>query len=123
MPVRALPKTVREAWGEEVAETFVSWIEDVLGESMIAVVAAQLEMDPRELARESLRTYLNQRLQRVRTDIDRLCGKYGVKSSDEMEALYKEDRLPEQETWEDFFTLDHLEARRDQLSELLETVR
>lgn len=128
MLMPALPKTVREAWGEEVAEAFVGWIDNVLGDALlgdalIAAVAAELAMEPRQLARDSLKAYLNQTLQHARVEIERLCDKYGVTSSEEMEARYKAGELPEEGTWEDFFTLDHLEAKRDKLNELLETVQ
>ncbi len=49
-----------------------------------------------------------------------LCNEYGVQSAEEMEARYREGTLPEAGTWEDFFRLDHLEARRDELLSLLQ---
>ena len=48
-----------------------------------------------------------------------LCRKYGVRDAAEMEACYRESTLPEAGTWEDFFRLDHLEAGRDELLNLL----
>jgi len=76
-------------------------------------------MSEQELERESLRVYLQQRLREVQADIVHLCNKYGVRSAEGMEALYRNGTLPEAGTWEDFFRLDHLEARRDELLGLL----
>jgi len=84
------------------------------------ILAARLNMSERELERESLHVYLQHRLREVQADIVHLCNKYGVQSSEGMEARYQEGTLPEAGTWEDFFRLDHLEARRDELIGLLE---
>jgi hypothetical protein len=83
-------------------------------------LAARLNMSEQELERESLRPYLQYQLREVRADIAQLCNKYGVQSAADMETRYREDTLPEAETWEDFFRLDHLEARRDELLSLLQ---
>jgi len=83
-------------------------------------LAARLNISEQELERESLRAYLQQRLREVRADIAQLCNKYGVQSAVEMEARYRDGTLPEAGTWEDFFRLDHLEARRDELLSLLQ---
>ncbi|MBC8449150.1 MAG: hypothetical protein H8D78_15500 [Chloroflexi bacterium] len=84
-----------------------------------ASLATRLKMSKQELERESLRVYLQYRLREVQADIVNLCRKYGVRDAAEMEARYREGTLPEAGTWEDFFQLDHLEARRDELLSLL----
>jgi len=56
----------------------------------------------------------------VQADIVSLCHKYGVADAAEMETRYREGTLPEAGTWEDFFRLDHLEARRNELLSLLQ---
>ena len=84
------------------------------------VLAARLNISERELERESLRVYLQQRLREVRADIVHLGNKYGVQSAAEMEVRYRDGTLPEAGTWEDFFRLDHLEAKRDELLGLLQ---
>jgi len=83
-------------------------------------LAAKLNMSAQELERESLRTYLQQRLREVQSDIVHMCNKYGVQNAAEMEAHYRDGTLPEAGTWEDFFRLDHLEAKRDELLNLLQ---
>jgi hypothetical protein len=83
-------------------------------------LAARLNMSEQELEHESLQVYLQHRLRNVQADIVRLCNKYGVRNAAEMEARYRESTLPEAGTWEDFFRLDHLEARRDELLSLLQ---
>ena len=82
-------------------------------------LAARLKMSKQELERESLRVYLQHRLREVQADIVNLCHKYGVRDAAEKEARYREGTLPEAGTWEDFFRLDHLEAKRGELLNLL----
>lgn len=84
------------------------------------VLAARLNISEQELERESLRVYLQQCLREVRADIVHLGNKYGVQSAAEMEVRYRDGTLPEAGTWEDFFRLDHLEAKRDELLSLLQ---
>lgn len=84
-----------------------------------ATLAARLNMSEQELERESLRAYLQQRLREVRAEIVKLCNEYGVQSAAEMEARYRDGTLPEAGTWEDYFRLDHLEAKRDELVGML----
>ncbi len=83
-------------------------------------LAARLNISERELERESLRVYLQQCLREVRADIVHLGNEYGVQSAAEMEVRYRDGTLPEVGTWEDFFRLDHLEAKRDELLGLLQ---
>ncbi len=84
-----------------------------------ATFAARLNMSERELERESLRVYLQQRLREVQAEIVKLCNEYGVQSAADMEARYRDGTLPEAGTWEDYFRLDHLEAKRDELAGML----
>ncbi len=83
-------------------------------------VAVKLRISPRELERESLRLFLRQRLRLVESELLRLASKYGVKSVVELDRLIQEGRLHEEETFEDYFEFDHLEAERDLLLDLLE---
>jgi hypothetical protein len=85
----------------------------------LANVALRLELTPEELERRSLRAYLQQDLREVQAEILRLCARYGVSDSEGMLAQYRSGKLPETDTWEDFFRLDHLEARRRELKNLL----
>lgn len=84
-----------------------------------ATLAARLNMSEQELERESLRAYLQQRLHEVRAEIVKRCNEYRVQSAEEMEARYRDGTLLEAGTWEDYFRLDHLEARRDELVGML----
>ena len=84
-----------------------------------ATLATRLNMSEQELERESLRVYLQQRLREVQAEIVKLCNEYDVQSAAEMEMRYRDGALPEAGTWEDFFRLDHLEARRDELVGML----
>lgn len=88
-------------------------------EKNIRDIASILEMPVAELERESLRVYLENRLAQVESRLAVLQKRYGVKSSAEMERLYRERKLNEEGTWEDFFRFDHLEAERESLHRAL----
>ncbi len=77
-------------------------------------------MKPKELLKESLKTYLEKRLSKVEADIFLLAKKYGVKDVFELDAKVKEGFFTEKEAYEDYFTLDNLEAERDKIKKYLE---
>ena len=80
--------------------------------AVIDTVAKELHMKPKELLKESLRTYLEKRLSKVEADIFLLVKKYGVKDVFELDAKVKEGFLSEKEAYEDYFVFDGLEAER-----------
>lgn len=86
----------------------------------LSALALRLHLTPEELERKSLRAYLQQELHEVQTEILRLCARYSVSDSAEMTARYQSGDLQEDGTWEDFFRLDHLEARRKELNRMLD---
>lgn len=82
-------------------------------------LAPKLQLTPEELERRSLRAYLRQELHKIQTEILHLCAKYSIASSAEMLAKYESGELSETGSWEDFFRLDHLEAKQNELEKLL----
>lgn len=85
-------------------------------------VAEELKMDPRELIKESLRTYLEKRLSKVEVDIFLIAKKHGVKDVFDLDAQVKEGFITEKEAYEDYFALDNLEAERQNLLNSLEKI-
>ncbi|MEW6067132.1 MAG: hypothetical protein AB1610_02385 [Nitrospirota bacterium] len=88
--------------------------------AVIDAVAKDFHMKPKELLKESLKTYLEKRLSKVEADIFLLAKKYGVKDVFELDTKVKEGLFAEKETYEDYFTLDNLEAERDKIKKYLE---
>ena len=91
-------------------------------ETLVAQIAQELSLPPERLVREGIVTYLEQALREVNAEILAIGGKYGVRSVEEMDALYRQGLVEESTSWEDFQTLDHLTARREQLRRLLEAL-
>jgi len=88
--------------------------------SVIDMAAKEFHMKPKELLKESLRTYLEKRLSKVESDIFLLAKKYGVKDVFELDSKIKEGFFTEKETYEDYFVFDNLEAEREKIKNLLE---
>ncbi len=85
-------------------------------------VATLLHRDALDLEQDSLRLYLRHQLRRLDADIFTISRRYGVQTVEDMEQLYKERKLSEKDSWEDFFELDYLEAEREAVKKALEAL-
>lgn len=88
--------------------------------AVIDAVAKELHMKPKELVKESLKTYLEKRLSRIEADIFLIAKKHGVKDVFEFDTKVKEGLLSEKEAYDEYFALDTLEAERDKIKKFLE---
>jgi hypothetical protein len=88
----------------------------------VTEIASLLQMPVMDLTRESLRVYLHTRLAQVESALSALRHRYSVGSSEEMERLYREGELAEENSWEDFFRFDHLEDEYDSLRRALDAL-
>jgi len=88
--------------------------------AIIDAVAKEFNMKPKELLKESLKTYLEKRLSKVEADIFLLVKKYGVKDVFELDSKVKEGIVSEREAYDDYFVLDNLEAEREKIKIFLE---
>ena len=87
--------------------------------AVIDMVAKEFNMKPKELLKESLKTYLEKRLSKVEADIFLLSKKYGIKDVFELDSKVKEGLFSEKETYEDYFVFDNLAAERDKIKKYL----
>jgi hypothetical protein len=88
--------------------------------AVIDAIAKEFNMKPKELLKESLKTYLEKRLSKVETDIFLLAKKYGVKDVFEFDSKVKEGFIKEKDAYEDYFIFDNLEAEREKIKKFLE---
>ncbi len=88
--------------------------------AVIDAVAKELHMKPGELLKESLKTYLEQRLSKVEAELFFIAKKYGVHDVFELDARIKGGLVSEREAYDDYFALDNLEAERGKLKRFLE---
>lgn len=87
---------------------------------VINTMAKEFQMKPKELLKESLRTYLEKRLSKVEADIFLIAKKYGVKDIFELDTKVKNGIVSEKESYEDYFIFDNLEAEREKIKRFLE---
>jgi hypothetical protein len=90
--------------------------------NVINVVAKELQMSPNMLITEGIKIYLKQMLSKVESDIFILAKKYGVKDIFEMDSKVKNGFINENDSYEDYFALDNLEADKDKLKKLLKEI-
>ncbi|MFH1563327.1 MAG: hypothetical protein ABIF11_07940 [Nitrospirota bacterium] len=90
---------------------------------IIEKIATELLIDKKNLIKESLKTYLNSELRKIESEMFKLGGRYNVTSAKEIDKRYKNGTLEEEDTWEDFFKLDHLEFKKKQILKALEEIR
>lgn len=90
--------------------------------AFIDTVAKELKMNPNELLNVSLKSYLYSRLSMVETELFVLTKKYGVKDVFELDSKAKKGLISEKDSYDDYFTLDNLEADREKIKKLLEKI-
>ena len=90
--------------------------------AILSRVAHELHVPEAELMRQGLRAYVERELRRVKAEIFQICGRYGIRPGEEMDALYRKGILEEADSWRDFQRLDHLEYKRDRLLQLIEAL-
>lgn len=82
-------------------------------------VLSLLDLDTDTLEREAVRVYLHQQLRQREAELFMAGQKHGVKTADDLENLFKKDRIEEKDGWEDYFRLDHLEAEIESIRKAL----
>ena len=80
-------------------------------------IASLAGLNVDELERESPKVYLEQRLRYLEVEKFSIVQKYGISNVEEMEEMYKEKKLSERESWEDYFELDHIEAEIEEIKQ------
>jgi len=85
-------------------------------------LAQDLQMKPDELMRESLETFLRHRLKVAESELFLLAKRYGVRNVQELGKMIQEGKFREQDTFEDYFKFDNLEAERDLILEHLKKI-
>ena len=90
--------------------------------SVIEKVAKELHMNPKELLKVSLKTFLEKRLYKIESDLFLLVKKYGVKDVFELDTKVKSGMISEQDGYEDYFAFDNLESEREKLKSFLENL-
>ena len=88
----------------------------------ITSIAKELSIPEDELIKESLRTYLQDKLIEIESEIFRIKKKFGVEDIYELDKKAEEGKITEEEAFEDYFLLDNLEAEKEKIEKLLENL-
>lgn len=72
---------------------------------------------------ESSQLYLEKKLKKIRIDIWEIASKYGVSSISEFENLYKQGKIEESQTFDDYKRLDRLEYEKEKIEKLLQQIK
>jgi len=86
---------------------------------VVQQIAKKLNVPVNELVRESVGLYLKQKLREIDVKLFALARKYGVSNIQEFDELIQAGKVHEENSFEDFFEFDHLEADRDRIVELV----
>ena len=90
--------------------------------TVVDMVAKEFHVSPKELLKDSLKTYLHQKLSKVEADIFIIAKKYGVKNVFELDSMVKKGLVTEKDAYDDYFALDNLESEKEKIKKLLEKV-
>ncbi|MBN1486328.1 MAG: hypothetical protein JW981_01725 [Anaerolineae bacterium] len=91
-------------------------------DAVIDAIAQELQLSEEILVKQALHALIQQYIREINAKILQITGHYDVTSVAEMEARYETGDLEEADSWRDLQQLDHLEYKRDRLSEILETL-
>ena len=82
-------------------------------------IAKELKVKPEVLERESLKTYLQQKLRHLEAEIFKISIKHGVSDVLQMDKMIQKGEIHEKESWEEFFLLDNMESEKERIKDLL----
>jgi len=88
--------------------------------NLIDLAAREFRMKPDELVNQSMKAFLNRKLVNIESEIFLLVKKYGIKDVFEMDAKIQEGLIREEESYDDYFALDNLEAEREKVKSILD---
>ena len=86
------------------------------------VIAKEFAITEEELQRKSLRAFLLEQLRLLEAERKARCAKFGVKDLWEMETLFVEGKVEEEDMLEDFQEVDYLTDRAEQVKAMLEEI-
>jgi hypothetical protein len=90
-----------------------------MADMLLEKVAAQLDIQPETLERESLKVYVQRSLRLVESELFALAQRYGVQNVTELDEKIQQGAFHEEESFEDYFRFDFLESERRKQMEVL----
>ena len=88
----------------------------------VEAIAETLGLKKEELIKNGVKAYLESELRRINAEIIIVYNRYGVASLNELDKKINKGELSETETFEDFTKLDHLEAKKEKIEQILKVI-
>lgn len=85
-----------------------------------SVIAKEFAITEEELQRKSLRAFVLEQLRMLEAERKARCAKFGVKDLWEMETLFVEGKVEEEDMLEDYQAVDYLTARVKRVKGMLQ---
>ena len=85
-----------------------------------SVIAKEFAITEEELQQKSLRAFLLEQLRMLEAERKARCAKFGVKDLWEMETLFVEGKVEEEDMLEDYQAVDYLTARVKRVKGMLQ---
>jgi len=92
-------------------------------QKIIRNIAKDFELPYDLFLQESSQLFLEKKLKKIRIDILEIAGRYGVSSISEFENLYKQGKIEESQTFDDYKLLDRLEYKKEKIEKLLKKIK
>ncbi len=89
----------------------------------IETIARKLGMDPKELVKRSLKTWIEVELMKINAKIIEIFSRYNVSSPEELEKKIETGETPEHPAWEDLIDLENYINARKRLLEVAKLVK
>ncbi len=85
-------------------------------------IAEELQLDPKTLEHDSLKTYFEHELKIIESELFSLATKYGIKTIEEFNQAVEKGKFKESEAFEDYFQFDNLEAKKKKVLKILDSL-
>ncbi len=77
-----------------------------------------LQLPPSQLQKRAYRQLVEEELRQTEVELFHLLNKHGVKTALELDQWFQEGKIEEANAWEEFFEIDALEYKRNQLRDI-----
>jgi len=92
-------------------------------QEVIKNIAKDFDLPYDLFLQESSQLYLEKKIKKIRIEILEIAGKYGVSTISDFENLYKQGKIDESNTFDDYKRLDRLEYEKEKIEKLLKQIK
>lgn len=93
------------------------------GEHLFKQIASEFQMSTETVLYESIIAFLEKNLREIHAEFFKICDKYKIQNIHEFENLYKEGKIEEADSREDYQNLDVLEYKKEAIEKILKELQ